>query len=807
MDNPAAMLHCSNTRCQAPNPHSNKFCEQCRTPLLRRYLWAIGKGIKAYEPGEVIAERYLLMHSSVILDMKPGTPPDTPQDIPKILIPYLRLCPYSLHIPQLYGRLTPSEGRRHSEVWLLEKVPIRVVQMADAQGQLLPELLSVWKDVAAMRQLNWLWQIANLWQPLSTEGVASSLLKPSIIRVEGSLLRLLELQPDTQGKPTLQQLGQLWSEHLIEGISPVIADVFQQLCTQLVEGELQTSEQLVESLEQALKNCGDNQSYTYHIFASTDAGPSRHHNEDACYPPSDQLLSSTTGAKPLAIVCDGIGGHEGGEVASHLAIETLQEQLKKLPTDLEQVNQTTLTIELESAVCDANDVISQQNDTERRSDRQRMGTTLVMAQSFGHQMYITHVGDSRVYWITRNNCHQVTLDDDLASREVRLGYALYRYATQQPTSGSLVQALGMGSSNALHPTVQHLMLDEDCVFLLCSDGLSDYDRVEQYWQTEILPILDNQIDLNTVGKRLVEIANTQNGHDNVTVALVHCQVKTPENEQTQLSVNQPVALPTSVAGATPSRMKTQQLSSNRPFRRSWGILLGLLFLVLGGGAAAYLFRNQVATLISQITTSLSQKDGSTNPPQPIPSESPDIIPSPSATSLSSDLPISIQPNDWIEIKNDISLVVKNPQVPSEDKLIPAGSILQVTERLETDEDVQWLHLKVCSVATKNSETQQSDNSSDLSETPQNSPSEPQEKPLPQTTSVPEPKVVPGDISRLLETRVKQDIRDNIIQFLPSDSKLSAAQLGECELPATPPSPSPQQKPSPSPKSNPKNPSN
>ena len=659
-----------------------------------------------------------------------------------------------------------------------------------------------------MRQLNWLWQIANLWQPLSTEGVASSLLRSSILRAEGSLVRLLELQPDTQGQPTLQQLGQRWSERLIVGASPVIADFFQQLCTQLVDGQLRTSEQLAESIEQALTNCARNQSHTYQIFASTDSGPSRHQNEDACYPPSEQLLGPLTGTNPLAIVCDGIGGHEGGEIASHLAIETLQEQLKKLPIDLEQVNQTTLTLELEEAVCTANDLISQQNDTEQRSDRRRMGTTLVMAQSLGHEMYITHVGDSRVYLITRNNCYQVTLDDDLASREVRLGYALYRYAIQQPTSGSLVQALGMASSNALHPTVQRLILDEDCVFLLCSDGLSDYDRVEQYWQTEILPILESQIDLKRAGKQLIEIANTQNGHDNVTIALVYCQVRPlNENGQTQLSATQPATLPTSsaktvstpVASAAPSRMKTQQLPSTPAPRRPWGLLLGvLLLLLLGGGAAAYFFKNQMINLVTQ--------DTSTSPPPPIPSPSPSIIPSPSASSASG-VPALIKLNNLIKVKDanvEIPLVVQNSQALPEEKLIPAGSILQVIGELEEELGQKQLQVKVCSVATNNSETQPSDAGSNLSES---SPNEPQKTPNSQATSNSKSSVIPGDIGLLIADKVQQGIQEDIIQLISSTATLSAEQLGECELPANTASPTPQPKPSPSPQRERTNPSN
>jgi protein phosphatase len=63
-----------------------------------------------------------------------------------------------------------------------------------------------------------------------------------------------------------------------------------------------------------------------------------------------------------------------------------------------------------------------------------------------------------------------------------------------------VQALGMGRANNLHPTVQRLIVDQDCVFLLCSDGLSDYDRVEQYWDIEIVPLLQGEKTITAVGK-------------------------------------------------------------------------------------------------------------------------------------------------------------------------------------------------------------------------------------------------------------------------------------------------------------------
>jgi serine/threonine protein phosphatase PrpC len=431
------------------------------------------------------------------------------------------------------------------------------------------------------------------------------------------------------------------------------------------------------------------------------------------------LVRPSNEASALAIVCDGIGGHEGGEVASHLAIDSLREQVEKLPSAPDKWNPTSLSQELENAVCVTNDLISRQNDSEHRSDRQRMGTTLVMARTCAHEIYITHVGDSRVYWVTRQNCHQVTQDDDLASREVRLGYALYRNAVQNPAAGSLVQALGMAPSVALHPTVQRFVLDEDCVFLLCSDGLSDNDRVEQYWQTEILPILEGQVDLRTAGTRLLEIANTQNGHDNTTIALVHCQVtRSNESKPTQLPVSQLEApltnsakeVPITVASAVPSRMKTQQLVSPRPARHPWGLLLGIFFLLGIGGALACVFIPDLNDLVMPWIKEISSNIASRAEP-PLPNPSTPESPEPSASSVP-----SLNDQETIQL---VSSTIKNPQgkddqielrggfLPEDQRVIgvvPTGSVLKV---IRNSPDQQWVQLVVCSPGSSNSTAQKS----------------------------------------------------------------------------------------------------
>ena len=91
----------------------------------------------------------------------------------------------------------------------------------------------------------------------------------------------------------------------------------------------------------------------------------------------------------------------------------------------------------------------------------------------------------------------------------------------------------MRHSSALHPNVKRLIIDDDCIFLLCTDGLSDFDRVEQYWRDTVLPMLNGKINITKTVRTLVKIANERNGHDNATVALVHCQIRpkpsTPNN--------------------------------------------------------------------------------------------------------------------------------------------------------------------------------------------------------------------------------------------------------------------------------------
>jgi protein phosphatase len=635
MEKDAATLYCPNELCQAANPLTHNYCQRCSTPLPKRYLWLVTEGKGLDVSSEILADRYLVLSQFVLFDTKPAFPPQV-IELEKLqeIRPYLRLFPYRLHVPQVYGIVDLGEGERQKEFLLLEKPPI-YIDGEPTKVKLHDTLDSVWDEATSMRQLNWLWQIAQLWQPLASEGVVSTLLDRSLIRVEGALVRLLSLRADPVNAPSLADLGEFWltlqhktkSPMFSKGAANAIAEFISQVCDSLISGEIHSGEQLITVLDQGLVELGRavnngttfGANHSVKIVTRTDTGPSRQRNEDACYPTSGTTLSKPPQPTALAIVCDGIGGHEGGNVASNIAIEVIQQQVQQLATvPRDRIDPGILLADLERSAAAANDKICQRNDTEGRQGRQRMGTTLVIGLPIAHEMYITHVGDSRAYLITRQGCYQVTLDDDVASREVRLGYAIYRDAVQQGASGSLVQALGMAASNSLHPTAQRFIVDEDCVFLLCSDGLSDFDRIEQCWDTEILPILTEGADIDNVADRLVEIGNTQNGHDNVTVAVVHCQIEYAEPEAIAtvniadfctLADEDNNYIGNISTNQNPSQ-RTQVIPDTAPAKPTKIPLhlLILLFLVAVGGALGYILRQYYLPKVTRnqpiVTTTL-----------------------------------------------------------------------------------------------------------------------------------------------------------------------------------------------------------
>jgi protein phosphatase len=520
METTQRRIICINEACSAYNFQNQHFCHLCGFPVVKRYLWALNSTKLTFNSGQLISQRYLCQGHNVFLDTNPRAVPESSLVLPEHILPYLNLSFISIHIPQVFAQLLIDK-----DIWLLDygTVPL------DNQGKpkyekLLPTLFELWPSASSLKQLNWLYQIAKLWQPLKKQAVVSTLLQADLLKINGDFIQVYELCSDQSKIYDLEKLTILWRK-LIDSASLSIRDFLESLCHKLEDQEINTSQELVLILEDGVNQCSQHYDWSYSLYMATDVGSSREHNEDACFPKDNTLICNDQDL--LAIVCDGIGGQDAGEVASNLAIENL----KTINLSDKLSSQLKPDEIIRKAIFQANDLIVHRNNQENRTQRQRMGTTLVLALAKNYELFLAHMGDSRAYWITATSCQRITIDDDIANRSVRLGTSLYREANQYINSGTLTQALGISSSEHIDPTVQRQIPSEDCLILLTSDGLSDYDRIEQYWPTMLTPLLEGKQKIQEVGKNLIDLANEKNGHDNTTIALIHCQVrKKPEEE-------------------------------------------------------------------------------------------------------------------------------------------------------------------------------------------------------------------------------------------------------------------------------------
>ena len=257
----------------------------------------------------------------------------------------------------------------------------------------------------------------------------------------------------------------------------------------------------------------------------TDVGAQRDHNEDflGIKTTAEKIENNTENnlsVRGLYIVCDGMGGHAAGEVASAMAVESLQ---KYFQTHWQAELPDRQTIE--SAVLQANEALFQTNINNARSGSGRMGTTLVMALVRDTQVAIAHVGDSRIYRLSRKQgLEQLTLDHEVGQREINRGVEP-EIAYGRPDAYQLTQALGPRDNNCVRPDIQFFEITEDCLILLCSDGFSDNGFVESNWKKYLNPLISSDTNLPQGLFELVHLANEHNGHDNITAVLLRIKLK------------------------------------------------------------------------------------------------------------------------------------------------------------------------------------------------------------------------------------------------------------------------------------------
>ncbi len=507
---------------------------------MSRYVWAAERQANWIPADRLVENRYHVLSPQLWLDTRPQEPPELLLPLPNQALAYAHLYQYKLHLPQIHGFCSLKSAGEAIEIPLLENIPI------DLEGKLLPSLVEAWSSATSLYQAYWLWQAIDLWAPLAGTGVLSSLAVMDNLRVDGWCLRLCELIPEravadsnrtVDRKVTLAKLGTLWMQDLV-GVAPEIAQSLQALLLKM-QSEKASLREVAFELNRLVLEQAARLPLAWQIAGGTDAGTDRTHNEDSYYPTPLELAQDATGGK-IAIVCDGVAGHDGGEVASQMAVKLLKIQTQILFDDLTNctrlVTPEQICNTIAAVIRVVNNTITVQNESQGRQARQRMGTTMVMALQVNqqirsangignsHEIYIAHIGDSRAYWITPERCRLLTIDDDIATREVKQGRDVPWHSASRPDATALTQALGMKAGEMIHPTVQRFMAIEDGILLLCSDGLSDRDLVESSWQEYAHNILHTGIPLTEAVQSWLALAHQQNGDDNISLVLMSCQV-------------------------------------------------------------------------------------------------------------------------------------------------------------------------------------------------------------------------------------------------------------------------------------------
>lgn len=243
------------------------------------------------------------------------------------------------------------------------------------------------------------------------------------------------------------------------------------------------------------------------IYGLTDEGLVREHNED--------YISWNMGSG-LVILADGMGGHNAGEVASELAVNSVTEALEEvLSPDIKDACKMDFKEVVHEAVIFANDEINQHAKT--HPECSGMGTTIVMTLFHNDKVILASVGDSRIYRFRKGELKQVTTDHSLVQEMIDNGYMSEEEAIKSTNRNLITRALGIAEEVDVDVAEHEIEIDD--IYLLCSDGLSDMITDDKIFST----LVKSRQDLERASKDLVELAKEHGGHDNVSVILVACK--------------------------------------------------------------------------------------------------------------------------------------------------------------------------------------------------------------------------------------------------------------------------------------------
>lgn len=238
------------------------------------------------------------------------------------------------------------------------------------------------------------------------------------------------------------------------------------------------------------------------IIATSDKGMVREMNQDFYY------ISKQDEQYGLYMLADGMGGYNGGEVASKLAVESTKEYIEKNIGKIE-LNRQTIPILIKQAMDYANEIVYDKSKID--INLSEMGTTLEVCLIYNNKVYIGHIGDSRVYRIRKNIIRKLTTDHSYVEKLVKDGTITKEEACHHPKKNMLIKALGC--EKKIEPDIMVKGFLKEDILLICSDGLTNLIN-----DKEIYEVVTNYME--NADKILIQKANARGGYDNVTAVII-----------------------------------------------------------------------------------------------------------------------------------------------------------------------------------------------------------------------------------------------------------------------------------------------
>ena len=237
-------------------------------------------------------------------------------------------------------------------------------------------------------------------------------------------------------------------------------------------------------------------------YAKSDIGKAREINQDYYY------ISDSLDEIQLYMLADGMGGYNGGEIASQLAIQSAKSYIENNFKEIEKDKDSIIQL-IGSSMEYANMIVYEKS--KENKELEGMGTTLEICLIYNNKAYIGHIGDSRIYRIRKEFMRKLTQDHSYVQKLVKDGTITQEEAVHHPQKNMLMKALGCNAF--VEPDVMIKGFLKDDILVMTSDGLTNMVRQEDIYEQA-------RKDIEQAPKELVRLANDNGGLDNITVIVI-----------------------------------------------------------------------------------------------------------------------------------------------------------------------------------------------------------------------------------------------------------------------------------------------